>query len=184
VRSLVTIILIGLLLLWLFPVFTKGLSERLQTQPWPSLGWGVVAYAAFFFALLLVLCVMILGAIFFGFLTLRGMSGTIISLGILLFFALIVGFVLVTAFVTKIVFGQAVGKWILARMKSPLAEHKYWPMVIGTAITLAVIAILSFPLIPGVLGGLLNFAVILFGLGALWLWGREAMAKKPAVSGS
>jgi len=49
-------------------------------------------------------------------------------------------------------------------------------MVIGVTITVAVIALLSFPLIPGFLGWLLNFAVILFGLGALWLWGRERMA--------
>jgi len=43
-----------------------------------------------------------------------------------------------------------------------------------------VIALLSFPLIPGALGGLLNLAVVLFGLGALWLWGRERVVRKPA----
>ena len=61
-----------------------------------------------------------------------------------------------------------------------LAEHRYWPMVVGVLITVAVIALLSFPLIPGFLGGLLNFAVVLFGLGALWLWGRERMVNKSA----
>jgi hypothetical protein len=46
----------------------------------------------------------------------------------------------------------------------------------------AVIALFQFPLIPGFLGGLLNFVVILLGLGAFWLWGRERIARRPAAS--
>ena len=180
VRNSVTLILIGLLLLWLFPAFVSALSAHLQARPLPSLGWGVVAWAGFFFALFLVICVTILGGIFFGILTLGQLTGTVIWLGILTVFGLIVGFVLVTSFVAKVVFGAALGKWMLARANSPLAEHRYWPMVVGVLITVGVIALLSFPLIPGALGGLLNLAVMLFGLGALWLWGRERMVRKPA----
>ncbi|HEY9151461.1 MAG TPA: hypothetical protein VIN60_01145 [Anaerolineales bacterium] len=180
-RSLVTLILIGLLLLWLFPALIKKPTEKLETKFWPSLGWGVIAYAAFFFSILVIAFVMILGGIAFGVLTLGGLSGTIVWLGILTLFALIFGFVLATSFLTKVIFGMALGKWILARIKSPLADHKFWPMVIGVAITLVVVALLSFPLIPGIFGGLLNFLIILFGLGAVWLWGREALAKKPPL---
>ncbi|MGZ9226347.1 MAG: bactofilin family protein [Anaerolineales bacterium] len=183
-RTSVTLILIGLFLLWLFPAFVSGLSAKLQSKFWPSLGWGAVAYAAFFFALLVTIAVMIFGGLFFGVLTLGGLLGTVIWLGILALFALILGFVLITSFVAKIVFGQALGKWILANANSPLAEHRFWPMVIGVLITVAVIALLSFPLIPGFLGGLLNFAVVLFGLGALWLWGRERMAGRPITQES
>jgi cytoskeletal protein CcmA (bactofilin family) len=178
-RSLVTLILIGLLLLWLAPALIKKPTEKLETKLWPSLAWGVVAYAAFFFAVLLILFVLILGGILFGALTLGSLSGTVIWLGILALFALIVGFVLVTSFVAKVVFGMALGKWILTQTKSPLAGHGIWPMVIGVAITVVVVALLSFPLIPGLLGGLLNFVVILFGLGAIWMWGRDAMSKRP-----
>ena len=183
IRSLVTLILIGLLLFWLFPIFFKSLSEKLQSKPWPSLGWGVIAYAAFFFALLLILFVMIFGAIIFGLLTLGSLSGTIVWLGILSLLTFIVGFVLTTSFVAKIVFGATIGKWILLRANSPLAEHKFWPMVIGVVITVAVIALFSFPLIPiGLLGWLIDLLVVLFGLGAIWLWGREALARKPIAS--
>jgi cytoskeletal protein CcmA (bactofilin family) len=180
VRNSVTLILIGLLLLWLFPFFVRGLSAQLQAKPLPSLGWGAVTWVVFFIALLLVICVTILGGILFGVLTLGQLTGTVIGLGLLSVFALIVGFVLVTTFVAKVVFGAALGKWMLARANSPLAEHRYWPMVVGVLITVAVIALLSFPLIPGFLGGLLNFAIVLFGLGALWLWGRERMVKETA----
>ncbi len=180
VRTSISLVLIGLLLLWLFPSFVKGLSENLGAKPLPSLGWGLVAWAAFFFALFLIVAVTILGGILFGVLTLGQLTGTVIWVGLLSLFALVVGFVLVTSFVAKVVFGAALGRWIFLRANSPLAEHRYWPMLTGLLITLAVIALFSFPLIPGFLGELLNFAVVLFGLGALWLWGRERMAKKPA----
>jgi cytoskeletal protein CcmA (bactofilin family) len=180
-RSSITLILLGLLLLWLFPFFMGSLSTKLQTALWPSLGWGAVAYAAFFILLLFTIIIMIFGGLLFGALTLGGLAGTIIWLGILALFALVLSFVLVTSFVAKVVFGQALGRWFLARANSPLAEHRFWPMVIGVIITVAAIALLSFPLIPGFLGGLLNFAVILFGLGALWLWGRERMARRPVT---
>jgi sorbitol-specific phosphotransferase system component IIBC len=94
---------------------------------------------------------------------------------------LIIGFVLVTTFVAKVVFATALGRWILQRLNSPLAEHRYWPMVVGILITVAVIALLSFPLIFPILGWLLNFAIVLLGLGALWLWGRERMVKQTPV---
>jgi cytoskeletal protein CcmA (bactofilin family) len=183
IRSLITLLLIGLFLLWLFPGFTKALSEKLQTKPWPSLGWGVVTFAGFFFLILLTIFVTILGAIIFGLLTLGSLSASIVWIGILTLLAMILGFVLATSFVAKVVFGLALGKWILARANSPLADHKFWPMVIGVAITVLVVALLTFPLIPGFLGGLLNFAIILFGLGTLWLWGREGLAKKPVAAG-
>ena len=182
IRSSITLLLIGLVLLWLFPFFVRGLSDQLQANPLPSLGWGAVAWAAYFFVLLVIVLVTILGGILFGLLTLGQLSGTVILLGLLSLFGLIVGFVLVTSLVAKVVFGTALGKWILLRLRSPLAEHRYWPMVVGVLLTAAVIAVLSFPLIPGFLGWLVNFAVILLGLGALWLWGRDRMARRPVAA--
>jgi hypothetical protein len=179
---LVTLLLIGLLLLWLFPLFTNALSFKLESQPWLSLGWGVVTFAGFFFSILLIIFVTVLGALAFGLLTLGGLSASIIWIGILVLLAMVIGFVLATSFVAKVVFGLTLGKWILTRFNSPLAGHKFWPMVIGVVVTVLVVALLTFPLIPGFLGGLLNFAIILFGLGALWLFGREALAKKPAAA--
>ena len=181
-RGGITLILIGAFLLWLFPWFMQGWSRKLQSAVWPSLGWGVAAYVIFFVVLLLLIAVMILGGLLFGVLTLGGLAGTIISVGILSLFALILGFVLVTSFVAKIVFGQALGRWLLARTNSSLADHRFWPMVIGVAIMVVVIGLFRFPLIPGFPGALLNFIVILFGLGALWLWGRELFARRPAAA--
>ncbi len=165
-RTMVTLILFGLLLGWLFPSFMSSLLNKLQSQPAASLGWGLVAYAAFFFVILLVVVVMILGGIIFGVLTLSGVSGTIVWVGILAIFELIVGFVLVTSFLTKILVAWLGGKWILNRFNPALAEHKVWPLVLGVVI-IALLFALPF------VGWLFSLIVIFLGLGALWIWGRD-----------
>lgn len=180
-RSTLTLVLFGLLMGWLTPKFLNLTSGKISTQTWPSLGWGAITWAAFFFALLLIVLVMITGGIIFGVLTLGGISGTIIWLGILSIFTLIVLFVLATAYVTKIVVGTALGKWIFSKTNPTLAEHRFWPMLLGVVIIAVVVGLFRFPLLPlGFFGWLLNFAVILFGLGSLWLWGRERFKKQPS----
>ena len=159
----------------------RGLSLKLQSAPWPSLGWGIATYLIFFLVLLLTIAVIVLGGLLFGLLTLGELAGMTVSIGILSLLTLILGFVLVTSFVAKLIFGQALGRWLLVRANSPLAEHRFWPMVIGVVITIVVIALFRFPPLPGFLAALLNVAVILFGLGALWLWGRERLSRRSAV---
>ncbi|MGB7872944.1 MAG: hypothetical protein WBL25_01070 [Anaerolineales bacterium] len=179
-RTILTLVLFGLLLGWLAPAFLNITSEKVETKTWPSLGWGAITWAAFFFALLLIVIVMVAGGILFGALTLGSISGTIIWLGILSMFALIVIFVLATAYVSKILVGTALGRWIFSKSNPSLAEHRFWPMVLGVILIAVVVALFRFPLVPlGFFGWLLNFAVVLFGLGALWLWGRERFTKRP-----
>jgi len=175
-RTIVTWIAFGLLLGWLLPLFMKSLMDKVQSQPAASLGWGLVSYAAFFFALFILLTVIILGGILFGVLTLGGMSGTIVWVGILALFALVIGFVLVTAFLTKIVVAWLGGKLILSRIKPELAEHKFLPLAIGVVIVDVLVAL---PFIGWLFGLLITF----IGLGALWIWGRDAwQARKVAIA--
>ncbi len=122
IRNSVTLILIGLLLLWLFPIFMRGLSDQLQTKPLPSLGWGAVAWAAFFFALLLIVVVTAIAGLLFGVLSLGQLTGTVIGLGFLTVLGLIVGFVLVTTFVAKVVFGLR--PWEMDLYTSPFAAGR------------------------------------------------------------
>jgi len=172
-RTIVTLILFGLLLGWLAPTFMKTLTDKLQAQPAASLGWGVVAYVAFFFALFLLVTVAILGAVIFGIITLGGISGTIIWVAILALFAAVVGFVLVTVFLTKIIVAWLGGKWILGRFNPSLAEHKVWSLVLGVVI-LALLIELPF------VGWLIGLLVMFLGLGALWIWGRERWQMRSA----
>jgi cytoskeletal protein CcmA (bactofilin family) len=165
-RTITTWIIFGLLLGWLAPVFMKALMEKVQSQPVASLGWGLVAYAAFFFAILVIFIAMLAGGILFGVLTLGGLSGTIVWLGILAIFAMIVGFVLVTVFLTQITVAWLSGKLILSRIKPELAEHKFLPLAIGVVLVALLVAL---PYI----GWLFGMLVMFIGLGALWIWGRD-----------
>ena len=85
------------------------------------------------------------------------------------------GFILVTSFLTKIVVAWLGGKMIFKSMNSTLAESKIWPLILGVVIVALLTAL---PLV----GWLFGLAVMFFGLGALWIWGREAwQARKAAV---
>lgn len=174
IRDIVTLALFGLLLAWLAPVFMKGLMEKLQSQPVPSFGWGIVAYAAFFFAIFLIVVVTIIAGVIFGALTLGGVTGTVIWVSLLALFALIVGFVLFTGFGSQILVAWLGGRWILGRFNPSLAEHKVWPLLLGVVI---VGLLVNLPFV----GGLAGFVIMFFGLGALWLWSRERMKKPAAV---
>lgn len=176
IRSIVTLFLFGLLLLWLVPGFMKALTDKVQNQPGPSFGWGLVSYAAFFFLLLLVLTVMIFGAIAFGILSLGGVTGTIIWTGLLTLFALAVGFFFFTAFVTKILVAWMGGKWILGSFHMDTTEEsKVWPLALGVVL---VGLLVKLPLV----GWLISIVIMFFGLGALWLWGRERWSARNEVA--
>lgn len=171
-RKMVTLILVGLLLAWLAPTLLKGAGEKIQSKPLPSLGWGAIAYAAFYFVLLVLLVAMILGAILFGLITLGGISTAIVFAGLLSMAVLCLAFVLTTAWAAPIIAGTLVGKWVFQLFKSDLAEHRIWPMLVG------VVIITPFIVAP-LVGGLFGFLVILFALGALWIMARDRLQKQP-----
>jgi len=177
-----SLILFGLFLLWLFPRLVQGMGEALRTAALPSLGWGVAAGALFALLLLLVLLATAAGGLIFSLLSLGGLAGAVIAAGVLVLLALLLGFVLLASFVAKIVFGQALGRWLLARLGSPLAGHRYWPMLIGVALLAPALALLALPAVPGFVGALVNVALLLFALGALWLWARGRLAPRRAYA--
>jgi hypothetical protein len=171
-RSFVTLMALGVLIVWLAPNLLSSLTENIREKFAPSLGWGLVAYAGFFFAILLVLVITIIGGSVFGFFTLGSLTATIIFVGLFLIFALVLGFVLMASFGAKIIVGTTLGKWIFGLAKSNLAENKYWSMILGVLfIALAV----SIPFI----GWLFGLVVLLLGLGAFWLWCREFLLRRP-----
>jgi hypothetical protein len=174
IRKMVTLIIIGLLLGWLFPGFLSFTINRARTAPWPSLGFGIVSFAAFFFALLVLIVATVIIAIMFGALTLSGLSVTVVFLGILGTFTLIFGFVLAMTFVAQVIVSILSGRLILERVRPEWAENKVWPLVIGVIIFAVLTAI-------PILGQLTGLLVILLGLGALWAYGSTLIAKQPAA---
>ena len=178
VRRLVTLLLVGAVMMWLLPNWTREVSEVVQRRPLPSLGWGVVAIAAFVLAMLVILIATILLTVVFGVVTLGGLAGRIAVLGVLSMATAAFGFSLTWAYVTKILISMLLGRLIFKLFGSPASEHRWWPMLLGVLI----FAILA--AVP-VLGWLVTLAAVFFGLGAIWIWCRDRLASQetrpPAV---
>jgi hypothetical protein len=172
-RGMLTLILFGLFIGWLLPKFKQALPEQLRAKPWASLGWGAVAWMAFFFALPGIV-------LMFAFLILFGLGWNIFWLGFLTLSVLCISFIIVILYLTKVIVSETLGKWLVKLFNPALAEHKVWPMILGVIVIMFFVELVRFPLLPfGSISWLLiQFTMILFGLGALWLWGRERFAKK------
>jgi cytoskeletal protein CcmA (bactofilin family) len=174
-RRLVTLLLVGLLMVWVVPGWTEKATAALRAKPLPSLGWGVVSVAAFILALLVLLIVTILVAVVLGVITLGGLAGTTAWTGALTMGLLVFFFSIAVTYVTKIAVSFLGGRLILARLQPDWAEGRIWPLVVGVVLFVIITAI-------PILGWLVNLVVVLLGLGALWLLGRDVYRQRRAAS--
>jgi hypothetical protein len=166
-RRLVALFLVGLLLVWLVPAWLGRTAEVVQTKPLPSLGWGLVTLFSTIVTFLLIIAVTVLLAIILGGFTLDNLMGTVIMVGIFTVIALAVLFGLTVTYVTKITVSYMGGHLLLTRLAPKAAASRIWPLVTGLVLFIVLTAI---PFI----GGWINFAVVLLGLGALCLIWQNA----------
>jgi len=173
-RRLTTLLLVGALMMWLVPGWTRKVTSIVQTRPLPSLGWGVVAIAAFVLVMLVLIIATVLLAIVFGIVTLGELAGRFATLGGIVMSTVAFGFSITWAYVTRIVVSLLLGQLIFRLFKSTAAEHRWWPMLLGVLIFVIITAI-------PVLGWLATLATVLLGLGAVWLWGRDWLKGRKAA---
>jgi len=177
VRIFITLLIIGVLLLWLIPKWLKEVVQHWKEKPLHSLGWGVAALLAFLVAVPLLFIVMIILDIVVGLLTLGGLVGPITGIIMVLEGALVVGFMIISVYITKIAFSYLIG-WLILKRTAPAWVEKAMgliPLLIGLAIFMVV---RSIPF----LGAIFSLAVTIFGLGAIWLlaWVRIQKAREKA----
>jgi MFS family permease len=169
-RRLVTLLLLGALMMWAVPTWTKTLSATLEAKPGSSLGLGVLAIAAFvagFIALILVI-----GAVtaIFGVITLGELARRFVVLGGLITGAVGFSFGLLWRYVTTLVVSLLLGRLIFRLFQSDLEENRWVPMLVGVV---AFVILWSIP----ILGWLVRLLTILVGLGAIWLWAQAALQR-------
>ena len=176
VRRFITLALIGALLIWRTPSLISGLSEQLQENPLPSLGWGAAVYFGTPIVIFALFVAAILLALLFGGLQFGNLSGVVIFVLLAAVFAFMVCFVLVLLYLTKIIIGYSIGQYILERANPTLAENPYWSLLLGL---LLVIILMALPF----LGGLINWLIAIVGVGTVWLlWRSNQMPAEKAVS--
>jgi cytoskeletal protein CcmA (bactofilin family) len=170
-RQLLTLFVIGALIVWLAPRWTDKVAGYVQDKPLPSLGWGLLAIAAFFVAVLAILFVMVLLALTLGALTFSGLAGTVITSGLFILFGLGLLFAFTVAFFAKIIVGVAVGRFIFNRFNSRMAQNGYWSMALGV---LLIVILAAIPFI----GPLFSLIVTLLGFGAFWQEGLQGWQQR------
>ena len=177
VQTFMSLLIIGVLMLWLAPKWLKEAALHWKEKPLHCLGWGAAALAAFFVAVPALFVVMIILDIAVGLVTLGGLVGPITSIMMVLEGILTVGFWTVAVYITKVVFCYLMG-WLILKRPAPAWVEKAMgiiPLLIGIAI---------FTLLRSIpfLGALFSFSVTIFGLGALWLlaWVRIYKPRKKA----
>lgn len=173
VRRLVTLLLVGALLMWAVPGWMRELANNVETEPLPSLGWGVVTVVAFGALMALLVIVSVLLTLLFGVVTLGGLAGRLAVLGGIVTTTTGFGFSIVWRYVTTIVVGLLLGQLIFRALNSPVEKNRWWPMLLGVVILVVVTAV-------PVLGWLAKLAIVLLGLGGFWIWGLEVLRKQRA----
>jgi hypothetical protein len=173
IRRLVSFIVVGLLLAWLLPVAFAKPAERLQSKPWPSLGWGLVILLIAPFVILIAVGVVIALALLMGALTLGSLVGAVLSVGGAAITSVVAVYALVLSYLTKSVVAYWGGQYLLNRFRPEWAQKAVWPLMLGLVILAAFFAI-------PFLGGLAEFIVMLFGLGAIFLIVRERLSPQVA----
>ena len=173
-RRLVTFLLVGVLTMWLVPRWTLSLAKHVESKPLQSLGWGVVTIGVFAAVMALLVIASVLLTVIFGAVTLGGLAGRFAVLGGLVTTTAGFSFSIIWRYITTIVIGVLVGRLIFRAFKSPAEDNRWLPMVVGVVILIVITAV-------PILGWLVKLAIVLFGLGALWIWGLEALGGRKAA---
>jgi len=173
-RRLVTFLLVGVLTMWLVPDWTRGLAKNVEEKPLASLGWGVVTIGVFLAGMALLIVASVLLTVVFGAITLGGLAGRLAVLGGIVTTTAGFSFSIIWRYITTIVVGLLLGQLILRVLNSRADENRWLPMLLGVVILIAITAV-------PVLGWLAKLAIVLLGLGALWIWGLEVLGGSKAA---
>lgn len=174
-QRLATLLVIGLVLLWLAPDWMQNLKNTLAEKPLPSLGWGFVALAAFIVVMFAAVIATGLLALLIGAITLGGLAGNFLTLGGLVIGTAGLGFSVTWAYLTRVVVSFLLGDLILRLFNAQPGGRRWWAFILGLLIFVAVTAV-------PILGWILGVFAALLGLGALWLWGRDRLTASRARS--
>jgi Polymer-forming cytoskeletal len=174
-RNLITLLILGMLGMWLLPKVFRTLADHIVARPWPAVGYGLVVLLVGIASPFVVFPIFILIGILVSLLSLGGLVmtwfvvlGTIIVLAYLLFFFLVfTGSVLVTAYL--------IGNLLLSKIFPKTTISRFWDMLAGVVLFVLVTAI---PCI----GWLAGLAAVLFGLGAFWMGVRGLKSPETTIT--
>ncbi len=159
-RHILSVLLVGLVVVLLFPRTTTTWVETIRQRPAASFLSGLAGFAAFFTFLVLMVILIVLASIFFFGTRITELGPLVLVGGFVGYSVVIVGFWIVSAFLAEAITGLAIGRMAI---QSNSFGARLGALLIGV---LLLGLVLSVPY----LGGLLGFVVLIFGLGSICLW--------------
>jgi hypothetical protein len=171
-RRYVSILVVGLLLLWLLPRLLRGAPEVTRGRPLVALGVGLLAFIGVVVTLILISLVTALVAVVLALLGLGSLSGLTAFAGILVAAIIAFVFVLTVGFAAQATIGYAVGRLLLR------GEDRSFLAGLG-ALALGVLLVALVTAIPFV-GRVLEALVVPLGLGGLVLMVRRPTRRQVA----
>lgn len=170
-RNLFTLLILGLLAVWLLPRIAAGTSEIVRTQFFPSAGYGLAAIIIGYIGAFVVGVLLLGVGLFFTILTLGGLGSAVFGVGFSGLGLLVAAFTLVVSYVSKLVIAYLVGDLILRGASPTMQGRKY------LAISLGVLLYAVARSIPYI-GWMFGLVVTVAGVGAIWLYWRAWRARR------
>lgn len=171
--NLLSLLLIGGLILWKLPGLLNQHVDMLKSKPWPSTGYGfvtiIVGYAAVFLGLFLIIAI----GLIIGFLTIGGLGGITIALGLSGLATVFSLFSLAISHISKVIVAYLVGQWLFGKL-APNQSNAIWPLIIGVLVY-AILRAIPF------VGVFFGIAAAILGIGAMWLVFREKTTRTTQV---
>jgi cytoskeletal protein CcmA (bactofilin family) len=173
---LMSLLIVGLLVAWLWPRLLSGGGETLKVRPWASLGVGILTGIVFWLVMPFLTLSLLFIVFLLGLFSLGGLVFPALLIMGLVLTGLTLAFLLSGSYFSKLIISQVVGQLILGAFKSPAANNRFLPWLIGLVIF---IILWSIPYI----GWIFNILAVVFGLGAfvLWLFGLLKSRGGPAA---
>lgn len=171
-KTFISMFLIGALALWLLPRRMDDLTGLIMQKPLPAAGYGslvfIVAWAAFGVAALLI----VVAALLLGLISLGGLGSITFWVGASAWLASFTGFMFMITLGCKVIMAYLIGDWVMRIIFKKDQTNRYLVLLLGAVIFILLQAI-------PILGWLFGLAVIIFGLGALWMY--IVSLRKPAI---
>ena len=164
-------LLIGLLLVWLFPRFLQGSTEHLRLWPGSSFASGVMIFFVGIGAALLALILILALGLFFSTVKLTGLAWTVWVAGLSGLSVALASFYVSVVYLSKVIVAYLVGMLLLGRTPAAMWGRRFWMLLAGEVIVLLLLAV-------PILGGVLSVLMTMFGLGTIYLYLRQNLRSR------
>lgn len=176
-KSLLNFIVVGGLVLWMFPRKFKLFASKVKEEPLTSAGYGVLVLINGY--LVPVVGLFLVSGLLIGLLVLSlpSLALTFFGIGFGLLLTIFTIFQAAISFISKAIVAYLVGSLILSKIVPGVLKYSFLPLLLGLLIY---IPLASIPYIGFVIG----LVTTLLGLGAIWLGLKKSSSQEQEAVGT